>query len=97
MGALSFDFDLILPTKYLQSLNEILVERSIEIEVFRFSKIFLLDLVRCGISLFYSPVDLMIASVFLAHYSISGSLFFVFFFYLVKEFQSFESITKFIY
>lgn len=74
MSALSFDFEVVLPTQFLHTLNQVLVDQSIEMEVFRFSKIFLLDIVRSGISLFYAPLDLMIASLFLAHYSLAGGL-----------------------
>ena len=75
VSALKYNFSLVVPTQYVPELITLLVEPNLKEKVFKLSKIFVLDFYRTGGSLFYKPLDIMLAAIFLANYVISGIVF----------------------
>jgi hypothetical protein len=73
VSALRYDFDIAVPTQYVPELIPLLVEHRLKEKVFKLSKIFVLDFYRTGGSLFYKPLDIMTAAIFLANFVIAGS------------------------
>jgi hypothetical protein len=72
VSALKYDFSVIVPTRYVPELISLVVEPQLKEKVFKLSKIFVLDFYRTGGSLFYKPLDIMLAAILLANYVIAG-------------------------
>jgi transcription initiation factor TFIIIB Brf1 subunit/transcription initiation factor TFIIB len=72
VSGLKYDFAVTVPTKYVPQLISLLVEPKLKEKVFKLSKIFVLDFYRTGGSLFYKPLDIMLAAILLANYVIAG-------------------------
>ena len=72
ISALKYDFMLVVPTQYVPDLIPLLVEPRLKQKVFKLSKILVLDFYRTGGSLFYKPLDIMLAAILLGNYVIAG-------------------------
>ena len=72
VSALKYNFSMAVPTQYVPKLIPLLVEPSLKEKVFKLSKIFVLDFYRTGGSLFYKPLDIMLAAILLANYVIGS-------------------------